>query len=99
MKTLTESINIEIREVLQDLLPRNTCRQHVQDIGHPDPHSPNARSAAALFRVHRDTVSKLCHDSASWKPSDEQKIPTPSLGVQRLRDQCRRNVNDDTLIP
>ncbi len=51
----------EIRHLFDDLLGRESVRQEIQDVAHPDPHPANTRTSPALLRVNRDAIHQLSH--------------------------------------
>jgi hypothetical protein len=46
----------KIRVILEDLLKARTRSQQLQDIGHSDAHTANARAAATLTIIYRDAI-------------------------------------------
>lgn len=49
-------LNLEIRQLFQNLLTRQTSGEPIQGIDHTYPHAPNARMPAALLRVDCDPL-------------------------------------------
>ena len=46
---------LEVREILEDLLPRNLGSKQIEDVLYPDPHSTDAGPPPALFRIEGDS--------------------------------------------
>lgn len=46
----------EIRIVIQDFLETRPATEEFKNVRHPDPHSPDAGSAAALRVIDRDST-------------------------------------------
>ena len=51
----------EIRHLFDDLFSRESVRQEIEDIAHPDPHPTDAGTPTALLRVNRDAIHQLSH--------------------------------------
>ncbi len=45
----------------EDLPGRHARREKFQHVGHSNPHTANARAAATLPGIYRDSIHQLCH--------------------------------------
>ena len=53
-QTRANVVALQIREVRQNLVFARPVRKHLENVDDADSHTPNARSAVALFRAHGD---------------------------------------------
>ena len=57
-------VGLEIRQLGQHLVGRQSGREEVQDIAHTDSHAADARTTTALFRIDGDAIGQLWHEEA-----------------------------------
>jgi hypothetical protein len=60
-ETSDDVFRLEVRELFEDLLRREPCRQEIQNVDDADPQTANARTASALLGIHRDPVRNFRH--------------------------------------
>ena len=54
-------LDFEIRMLPDDLLRRHSGSEKLQNVGHANPHTANARTPSALPRVDGDPLHQLSH--------------------------------------
>jgi hypothetical protein len=54
-------LQIEVGQFFHDLLGHEATREQIQDVTDTDPETSNARTTAALLRVHRNPIGKVGH--------------------------------------
>ena len=52
-------LRFQIRIIGQDFRFRDSCRQQIKKVFHPNPHSPDTRTSSALIRIEGDPVCRL----------------------------------------
>ena len=53
---------LEIRQLFENLLLRQTGSEKIENIAHADPHATDTGPAAALLRIHCDSFSERVHE-------------------------------------
>lgn len=51
----------EIRQLFENLLLGESCRQQIEDIDNTNPHAANAGPPPALLRIHRNALDEFSH--------------------------------------
>jgi hypothetical protein len=65
---------LKIWKFFEHLLASEAVGQQIENIGHPNPHAPNARAPAALLRINGDSLVKGCHRSLSKRRADTDNM-------------------------
>lgn len=55
----SDVLGLEVRVFLEDLLLPFARREKIQNVGHPDPQTADARATSALIRIEGDPMKKL----------------------------------------
>ena len=67
LQTGFEIRQLEIGELLQNLLSGETRCEQIENVAHADAHAAHTRTAAALFRIGSDSLSKSAHRRGVYK--------------------------------
>lgn len=86
-----EILELEVREFLQDIGVAHPGPEHLEDILHANPHSPDAGSTPALIRIDRDAFEQvhagtMAARAVFAKLGDFALVPSRSSAMAQFRE-------------